>query len=84
MDETKKEEMAEFMVDLINAAHELDDGVELVPEKERANWVKVIAKWLPAEYFLHPERHWDIEKYVKAALAKDSMKEWLVKQGIPG
>lgn len=63
MDKEQKKKLAGSMLDLINAAHALD-GLPDIDEKQRLLWMDILTS-APDHIFIHPERHWEIEKYVK-------------------
>jgi hypothetical protein len=60
---------ADSAIDLINAAHMLDEGKELVSEKDKPLWREIL-RVAPHSVFDHPERHWEIETYVKSEIEK--------------
>ncbi len=68
MDKQQKTKMANAVIDLINAAHALD-GLPDIDEKQRPLWMDILTK-APDHIFIHPERHWEVEKYVKEEIKK--------------
>ncbi len=70
MDKEQKQKLAGAMLDLINAAHALD-GLPGIDEKQKPLWMDILIN-APDHLFIHPERHWEIEKFVKEALTHRS------------
>lgn len=68
MDKQQKTKMANAVIDVINAAHALD-GLPDIDEKQRPLWMDILTK-APDHIFIHPERYWEVEKYVKEEIKK--------------
>lgn len=71
MDKEKKKELASATIRVINAFHVMDDGEPLVDDKNMLLWMDILTK-APEHIFIHPERHWEIEKYVKEEIKNRS------------
>lgn len=63
MDMEQKKNFAGAMIDLVNAAHAVESLPD-IDEKQKPLWMDILTK-APDYIFIHPERYWEIEKYVK-------------------
>ena len=66
MDKEQKKSLAGAMLDVINAAHVVE-GKPAIDEKQKPVWMDILAN-APDYIFIHPERYWEIEQYVKEAI----------------
>ena len=71
-DKGNDKKWSELMIDLINAAHVVDEGKTLIAEKDKAKWLKILEK-APPHIRASGMQHWVVEKYVKDELARKGM-----------
>jgi len=70
MGKEQKKSLAGAMIDVINAAHVVE-GKPAIDEKQKPVWMDILAH-APDYIFIHPERYWEIEQYVKEELKHKS------------